>query len=232
MGRRGRDESAPSAEGMRLFSSSLAIVAAVGVSSCVAPTASQPATMPLYHPTSAWVESDPWGTRESAKDREERSRRAEVRHTKHREQETLAANRILAALESCRRVELLALNPDPRLANQEPKNTNLSEKIAGGYLINARASSRVPAEIRALANALRSGFSEARPESGECFEPRHGLLFEADGKTLMAVICFSCTQAYLCEIGKPTSNVGLVISQSPEATFDSIFAKYGLPKAP
>lgn len=172
---------------------------------------------------------------EIAKLRAERKERQREELLKFRQRETAIANRILAELSACSEIELITLDPDPQKAASPQRDTTRytsNEMFAGGFKIVGRASTHDSLEIKNLAAALKRGFTESTNESGECFMPRHGLRFSNTGKDYLAVVCFECMQAYLCEIGNEKNHADLLIARTPEREFDAIFAKHGLKNTP
>jgi hypothetical protein len=167
--------------------------------------------------------------------RAQRKARYEAAMLKTRVEVTLVANRMLRELSASTNVELLTLNPDPRTFESshrfENRNT-VSRGFVGGFQITGRAKISGTAEIKKLADALRLGFAESNGESGDCFEPGHALLFSSSDKQYLAILCFRCGRAELREVGNNENSATLLLSRSPEKTFDVVFAAHGLKNVP
>ena len=175
------------------------------------------------------------GAGEKHGDSREATAKFEKELMEHRKEQTQIADRILDKLAASQDVEILSLDPDTNLmegTNSGSTRYTANDKFAGGFKIIGVKSIRITAEITQLVDALRTGLLESKGESAECFAPRHGIRFTVSGKTYLAIICFQCLQAYLCEVKNPKDAADLLLSSSPEKTFDAIFAKHGLKKAP
>jgi hypothetical protein len=171
---------------------------------------------------------------ESKLEAERLTRFAEVL-LQNRREVTLTATALLDVLTACDELELISLNPDPRLLESDQEagtRYTLNAKFAGGFKIVSRATTKESAEIKDLAEALRKGFAESDGDSPDCFSPRHCLRYTNNGKTYLAIICLECQQAYLCELGNDKNRADLLMARSPKKTFDAIFSKHGLIVAP
>ena len=60
-----------------------------------------------------------------------------------------------------------------------------------------------------------------------CFVPRHAIRYEAHGKSVVLLVCFECLKGEIRSDGK---KIEFMTAATPEASWDSIFAKYGLSK--
>ncbi len=165
----------------------------------------------------------------------EREARYKAAMIKVRTEVTLVANRLLKELSASINVDLLTLNPDPRTVESSDRSKTknpINQRFAGRFQITGRAKISDAAEIKKLAEALRLGFAESTGESADCFEPGHALLFSSSNKDYLAILCFRCGRAELCEVGNNENSAALLLSRSPEKTFDAVFAAHGLKKAP
>jgi hypothetical protein len=167
----------------------------------------------------------------------ERQAREQAAVLKHRREQTSIANRLLEIFAATTTIELLSLNPDPRLVSLTnsgglPSYTS-NDYHAGGFKITGRAQTASVLEIGELVAGLRMGFKDSTGESCDCaFEPRYSLRFAANGRNYLAVVGFESQRAYLCEIGNSANRADLLIARTPEREFDAIFAKHGLKKTP
>ncbi|PCJ53395.1 MAG: hypothetical protein COA70_08845 [Planctomycetota bacterium] len=122
-------------------------------------------------------------------------------------------------------LELVAINPD-----WPTKESRMDPASLHGYSVRGRAK-LMDRELRLeLLQALAQGAKENNGMSAACFNPRHVIVAENDGKTCELIICFECLA---CQVWDGNERVGYMdISETPRATFDRIFADAGLSIAP
>jgi hypothetical protein len=132
-----------------------------------------------------------------------------------------------------RSLEALAESPSQFvLYSLSPERTSKDETVTStqfyGYNILGSTPITDPAEQRALLRALAHGARENSNSAAMCFNPRHALHIEREGRSVDLAICFECLQV---EAHGFSVTEWFTISQSPEATFDESLTRHVIPKA-
>lgn len=136
----------------------------------------------------------------------------------------IAALEKLAAAPS--KMVLYSLDPGQLVHNEAIQ----TQTVFHGYDILGRADITDVNEQRALIRALASGVRESDGHTAIlCFNPRHGLHVEENGKSVDFVICFECLQvhAHGFELGD-----SFLITDAPRPTFDDSLQRHQIPLAP
>jgi hypothetical protein len=122
-------------------------------------------------------------------------------------------------------LELVSINPA-----WPTKETRADPANLHGYTVRGRT--RVESrEVRLeLLKALGKGARENNGMVAACFNPRHVLVGEFEGRTCEVIICFECLTFQVWNGTEKVESVDL--SQSPRKTFDRIFTEAGLSIAP
>ena len=81
-----------------------------------------------------------------------------------------------------------------------------------------------------LLDTLNASIAENYGVAAACFNPRHGIRVERDGKTHEFVICFECAQARWYTDGE--TNKGFLTTMTPQPTFDRVLSEAGIELAP
>jgi hypothetical protein len=124
-------------------------------------------------------------------------------------------------LEAAGPFELLSLNPN----RPEAKGNDDFHgwKVLGKTVVN-------DAEVRKkLCAEFKRSIDESEGVGANCFNPRHGIRFTREGKTVDLVICFECyqVQAFIGEQRDPF----FVITREPQKAFDKVLRDKGIPLA-
>ena len=118
-------------------------------------------------------------------------------------------------------LELIAVNPD-----WPTKESKADPSTLHGYTVRGRAMLEGREVRLELLNALAAGARENNGMSAACFNPRHAIVAEVDGKICELIICFECLA---CQVWDGTERVANIdISETPRATFDRIYSAAGL----
>lgn len=122
-------------------------------------------------------------------------------------------------------LELVAIDPD------WPTKESLADPTTlHGYSVRGRAV----LDSRPLRQELLGSLGDAARENdgmvAACFNPRHALIAEAQGKTCEVIICFECLTFQIFDGEEYVETVDL--SETPRRTFDRIFTDAGLSIAP
>jgi len=118
---------------------------------------------------------------------------------------------------------LYSLNPESH------HDGNLhTDTVFHGFDILGKADITDTSEQRALLRALARGASENDDHAMACFNPRHALHIEQNGRSLDFTICFECLQVET----QGFHPSGFLTSASPEPTFDESLRTHHLPLAP
>ena len=127
-------------------------------------------------------------------------------------------------LEKAEQFELLSL--DPAVEGVKGKEGFHGWKILGKTMVKDAA---VRKEI---VTALDKGIAESDGNGAKCFDPRHGIRAQRDGKTVELVICFECmqVQGYLDKSEK--SDVHFLVTKTPQDAFDKVLKAAGVKLAP
>src|SRR5262249_25736189 len=94
-----------------------------------------------------------------------------------------------AILEKAEHFELLSLDP----AVEGVKG----EEGFHGWKILGKTAVKDAAVRKQIVTALDKGIAESDGNGAKCFDPRHGIRAQHDGKTVDLVICFECGWIYV-----------------------------------
>ena len=128
-----------------------------------------------------------------------------------------------ALLRGASSIELLALDPMRLPAGATGAQLH-------GYAITGQATLDDAGQCKQVANLILRGIKESEGMVAACFNPRHGLRIEHEGKRLELVICFECLslQAHGNALGDGVEQTSVLTSQSVEPEVTKIFAAAGL----
>ena len=122
-------------------------------------------------------------------------------------------------------LEIVAIDPDWPTTESKKDPASLH-----GYAVRGRAQLMDRQLRQELLQALAQGARENDGMSAACFNPRHVIIAESNGKTCELIICFECLA---CQVWDGNVRVTQIdISETPRATFDRIFTDAGLSIAP
>jgi len=96
-----------------------------------------------------------------------------------------------------------------------------------GYDILGKAEIGDATEQQALLRALARGASENDSDAALCFNPRHALHIEQNGRSLDFTICFECFRVET----RGFESDGFYTSRTPTATFDHSIQAHHMPRA-
>jgi len=122
-----------------------------------------------------------------------------------------------ALLDKADTIELISLSPE-RLREAAPTDFH-------GWGVLGRTTIKAGEKAAVLA-ALRAGIRGNDGMVAGCFNPRHGILATAGGRTVALVICFECMSLQVREDGKAT--VQALTTAAPQATFDRVLKAAGV----
>jgi hypothetical protein len=127
-------------------------------------------------------------------------------------------------LEKAGRLELLSL--DPAVERMKGKEGFHGWKILG------KTPVKDAAVRKEIVTALDKGIAESDGNGAKCFDPRHGIRVQRDGKTVELVICFECGWIYVFQGDKEERQGVAVTTGKPQAVFDKVLkeAEVPLPK--
>jgi hypothetical protein len=136
---------------------------------------------------------------------------------------TYLKNEIPAAatkiLEHADGFELLSLNP-------LPQNKAVRADFHG-YQVLGRTAIADPGARKKLVSAFERGVAKNQGTIAACFNPRHGIHVTRGGEVEDFVVCFECLQVY----SHGAVEGHFLTSSSPEALFDSMLRRAGIPLA-
>jgi len=122
-------------------------------------------------------------------------------------------------------LELVALDPD------WPTKESLADPTTlHGYNVRGRATLESRPLRLELLVALGDGARENNGMVAACFNPRHALIAEFQGKTCELIICFECLTFQVYDGSEKIETVDL--SETPRKAFDRIFTEAGLSLSP
>ena len=129
---------------------------------------------------------------------------------------------VLLVLEKANKIEILSLDP-MRIKDKEKTKDSFH-----GYPILGRTEVKEEVQKKVL-NSLLEGMV-GKIDMAKCFNPRHGIHAEYDGKAVDLVICFECNQIGVYE-ATSTNLKFFAISKTPKPVFDKILEDAGITKA-
>lgn len=124
----------------------------------------------------------------------------------------------LTALEQAEKFELLSLYPYPP-ANKSPTDFH-GWKVLGRTQINERQTREQ------LITAFRKSVEENDGYAASCFDPRHGIRVQYQGKTVDWVICCECAQVR--EYVDDRQQSGFLTSGSVKTLFNKVLREAGV----
>ena len=126
-----------------------------------------------------------------------------------------------AVLDKAEQFELLSL--DPAVEGVKGKEGFHGWKILGKTAVK-------DATIRKqIVTALDKGIAESDGNGAKCFDPRHGIRAQRDGKTVDLVICFECGWVYVFHGDKEERQGVAVTTGKPQAVFDKVLKDADVP---
>jgi len=123
---------------------------------------------------------------------------------------------------SAKSIELVSLSPTP------PSPAVASFGSLGGFAILGAAVTSDKGEIAQIARSLARGIRTTDGFMAMCFNPRHAIRYTVDGKPVVVLVCFECQRGEILHAGDKTV---FLTSRVPEAGWDRIFSRHGLPKS-
>jgi len=127
---------------------------------------------------------------------------------------------IVSLLSRARKFELVSVDPVSEAGSQGPYF---------GFRVLGRARIVPKADRSTLVKALLKSIRDARPESFLCFNPRHALHVEDDGRTLDVLVCFECWNGRYETNG---SRGTFRATTFAEPVFDRFLKEAGVPLSP
>jgi len=122
-------------------------------------------------------------------------------------------------------LELVATNPA-----WPTKESRADPETLHGYTVRGRAVVESRETRLELLQALAKGARENNGMVAACFDPRHAIVAEFEGRTCELIICFECLTFQVWNGSDKVETVDL--SQTPRNTFDRIYSQAGLSIAP
>lgn len=102
-----------------------------------------------------------------------------------------------------------------------------SDVVFHGYPELGSTELTDPATITDLLDSLRAGIEGNDDTVAACFNPRHGLTAELDGRRVDLLICFECLQIQIHdETGENVEDA--LTTEAPAAVFNRVFAEAGI----
>jgi hypothetical protein len=121
-------------------------------------------------------------------------------------------------LETSARFTLFSLDPGG-FGHARGKGTFHGYRVLGETIVSGKAKVQL---IASLDNAMADGNAFA----AACFNPRHGIHAEQDGRSADLVICFQCMQSVVYPNVRPAYTL---VSRSAQPDFDRVLATAGVP---
>ncbi|HYF48159.1 MAG TPA: hypothetical protein VEJ63_02060 [Planctomycetota bacterium] len=124
-------------------------------------------------------------------------------------------------LKKADKLTLYSLDPDPRLND---KNAFHDVHVLGS--VDLKDTGRTT-----LLNALEKGIADDKVVAQACFNPRHGIRAEHEGKRVDIVVCFQC---WKIKVFEPNDAEGkyVVIGRGPQPELDKLLTDAGVKLAP
>lgn len=133
-------------------------------------------------------------------------------------------DQVQAALEHGENFELLSL--DPKHRDDDAPWEFYRRKVIGKTPI------KDPATRSRLLAALNTGVRECEKDGAlKCFEPRHAIRVQHNGKTYYLAICFGCRAVSVFVDNSRYDDIGFTTTHSPEPAFDEVLKAANLPLA-
>jgi hypothetical protein len=131
-----------------------------------------------------------------------------------------------SAIQSAKEVTLLVFDPHSRFKEKKPGDRFFeTPEISGSWLIVKEVTIKDQATQGLLGTSLRSGIEQFDGGVPDCFEPRHGIRVQIDGKEVTFIICFQCSQAY--PLGYPKCS-GFLVHPKSGLIWEGVFRDCGL----
>ncbi|MHC4379954.1 MAG: hypothetical protein ACYSU1_02550 [Planctomycetota bacterium] len=121
--------------------------------------------------------------------------------------------------------EIVAIDPDWPTEESRADPTTLH-----GYTVRGRADLPERSLRLELLESLADGARENDGMVAACFNPRHAIRAEFEGKVCEIIICFECLTFQVWDGSERVETVDL--SETPRTTFDRIYRNAGLSIAP
>lgn len=121
--------------------------------------------------------------------------------------------------------ELYSLEP-----TEDQKPAEKPARLHGWKILGKTAIKRSDKTGKEILAALDKGVSEAR-SGAKCFDPRHAIHAECEGKSVDVLICFQCRWVYVYFDGKKEEVHQIPISRSAETLFDKVLRDAKIPLA-
>jgi hypothetical protein len=133
-------------------------------------------------------------------------------------------DRAKAILDKASAFELYSLDPD------EEKNPRDKPARLRGWKVLGKTTVKTPGDagkklLAALEKALDKG------GGAKCFDPRHAIHAEYEGKTVDLLICFECEWVYVYFDGKKEAAAKLTIDRAIQPVFDNVLREAKIPLA-
>ncbi|MDF1799976.1 MAG: hypothetical protein P1V81_12430 [Planctomycetota bacterium] len=122
-------------------------------------------------------------------------------------------------------LELVALDPD-----WPTKESRLDPATLHGYGVRGRATISDRSLRLELLTALGDGARENNGMVAACFNPRHAIVAELEGRTCELIICFECLTFQVWDGSERVETVD--VSETPATRFNEIYTAEGLSIAP
>jgi len=124
-------------------------------------------------------------------------------------------------LQKADKVTLYSLDPDPRLNDQ---NAFHDVHVLGSVDLKDAGKDT-------LLKALHRGVADDKATAAACFNPRHGIRAEHEGKRVDIVVCFQCWKIKVFEPGDATGKY-VVVGRGPQSELDKLLTDANVKLAP
>jgi hypothetical protein len=111
--------------------------------------------------------------------------------------------------------QLYSLDPD-----EEEKPAEKPTRLHGYKVLGKTTLKRVDDSGKAVLTAFELALDKGL--AAKCFEPRHAIHAEYDGKTVDLLICFECALVYVYLDGKNEETAVVTISRYAQPIFDTV----------
>jgi hypothetical protein len=135
---------------------------------------------------------------------------------------------VRTALLQSNEFELYSLDPKYRDVAQ-PKEFFRRKVIGKTVVSDAQTRRRLLATLNSAVKEGRDANEKLGAKS--CFDPRHAIRVEHEGKSYYLVICFECYHVYVYVDDKLDQKLYFPISESPLAALNAVLSAAGLPLA-
>lgn len=127
-------------------------------------------------------------------------------------------------------VTLVIVDPHSRYKEKSSGEESLQvDGMDGSWTVVKEGVLRDKAALAELGSSLRAGIEKNDRAPASCFSPRHALRVKIDGRDVVLLVCFECSQGYV--IGYPKCD-GFLVSPAPAHTWNRVFRQSSLEPIP